>query len=148
MAEQMTLTANKRGRPVTTGTGKVVGVRMLDQSVAAVDAWISQQKVPGLSRPEAIRRLVELGLGLTLTATPTERLRRARRSASAGMLAKPDRSTAIKKSGDPGVSSGKVSRARRVSEHHEADKGSQSSASALDSSHSSGTVIGPVAKSC
>jgi hypothetical protein len=47
---------------VTTGTGTVVGVRMLDRPLAAVDAWIAKQKEPDLSRPEAIRQLVELGL--------------------------------------------------------------------------------------
>jgi hypothetical protein len=62
MAKSITVNANKRGRPVTTGTGTVVGVRMLDRPLAAVDAWISKQKEPDLSRPEAIRRLVELGL--------------------------------------------------------------------------------------
>jgi hypothetical protein len=62
MAKSITVNANKRGRPVTTGTGTVVGVRMLDRPLAAVDAWIAKQKEPDLSRPEAIRRLVELGL--------------------------------------------------------------------------------------
>jgi hypothetical protein len=35
---------------------------MLDNRIAALDAWIAKQKEPDLSRPEAIRRLVELGL--------------------------------------------------------------------------------------
>jgi hypothetical protein len=35
---------------------------MLDHRIAALDAWIAKQKEPDLSRPEAIRRLVELGL--------------------------------------------------------------------------------------
>ena len=35
---------------------------MLDRPLAAVDAWIAKQKEADLSRPEAIRRLVELGL--------------------------------------------------------------------------------------
>jgi hypothetical protein len=62
--KSITVNANrtKRGRPVTTGTGTIVGVRMLDSPLAAVDAWIAKQKEPDLSRPEAIRRLVELGL--------------------------------------------------------------------------------------
>jgi hypothetical protein len=34
----------------------------LDAPLAALDAWISRQKDPELTRPEAIRRLVELGL--------------------------------------------------------------------------------------
>jgi hypothetical protein len=32
-----------------------------DQS-AAIDSWIAKQKEPDLTRPEAIRRLVERGL--------------------------------------------------------------------------------------
>jgi hypothetical protein len=35
---------------------------MLDGRIASLDAWITKQKEPDLSRPEAIRRLVELGL--------------------------------------------------------------------------------------
>ena len=52
----------KRGRPVTTGKGTLIGVRILDAPLAALDDWIAKQKEPELSRPEAIRRLVELGL--------------------------------------------------------------------------------------
>jgi hypothetical protein len=47
---------------VTTGTGMTIGVRMLDDRIATLDVWIVSQKEPGLSRPEAIRRLVEIGL--------------------------------------------------------------------------------------
>jgi hypothetical protein len=35
---------------------------MLDDRLAVLDAWILKQKETGLSRPEAIRRLVEIGL--------------------------------------------------------------------------------------
>jgi hypothetical protein len=62
MGKSISVNTNKRGRPVTTGTGTVVGVRMLDRPLATLDAWIAKQKEPELSRPEAIRRLVELGL--------------------------------------------------------------------------------------
>lgn len=62
MKKSISVNANKRGRPVTTGTGTVIGVRMLDEPLAAIDAWIANQQDPELSRPEAIRRLVELGL--------------------------------------------------------------------------------------
>jgi hypothetical protein len=51
-----------RGRPKTTGSGTGVFVKMRDRHLDAVDNWIAKQKEPGLSRPEAIRRLVELGL--------------------------------------------------------------------------------------
>src|SRR5467141_1422908 len=51
MGKSISVNANKRGRPVTTGTGTVVGVRMLDRTLAALDAWIAKQKDPELSRP-------------------------------------------------------------------------------------------------
>jgi hypothetical protein len=50
------------GRPKTTGLGTGVLVRMHDQSLGALDSWIAKQKDSRLTRPEAIRRLVELGL--------------------------------------------------------------------------------------
>jgi hypothetical protein len=55
------ITKKARGRPKTTGLGTGVLVRMHDQ-LGALDAWIAKQKEPSLTRPEAIRRLVELGL--------------------------------------------------------------------------------------
>lgn len=51
----------KRGRPKTTGMGTLIGVRLLPEPLAALDAWIAKKRDP-LSRPEAIRRLVERGL--------------------------------------------------------------------------------------
>lgn len=53
---------SKRGRPVTTGSGTLIGVRLLDEPLSELDAWIKRQDEPDLSRPEAIRRLVEIGL--------------------------------------------------------------------------------------
>jgi hypothetical protein len=49
------------GRPKTTGPGQPQVVRMHDQQVATIDAWIAMQG-EAISRPEAIRRLVDLGL--------------------------------------------------------------------------------------
>jgi hypothetical protein len=40
----------------------LIGVRVPPADVAVLDAWIKKRKDPDLSRPEAIRRLVELGL--------------------------------------------------------------------------------------
>lgn len=56
------ITKKGRGRPVTTGKGTLIGVRILDEPLATLDAWILKQKEPELTRPEAIRRLVEIGL--------------------------------------------------------------------------------------
>jgi hypothetical protein len=57
--------AKKRGRPAT-GTGRTVGVRVRPELSAKIEGWRAQQR-PIPSEPEAIRRLVELGLrGSTL----------------------------------------------------------------------------------
>jgi hypothetical protein len=46
----------------TTETGMTIGVRMLQDPLAVIDAWIAKQNAPELSRLEAIRHLVDLGL--------------------------------------------------------------------------------------
>jgi hypothetical protein len=51
----------KRRGPPATGKGMPIQVRMQPAELAALDAWISKQSETP-SRPEAIRRLVELGL--------------------------------------------------------------------------------------
>ena len=61
MAKSINVNAKTRGRPKTTGTGQVVGVRLQSNQLAAIDAWANHQP-DTLSRPEAIRRLVEKGL--------------------------------------------------------------------------------------
>jgi hypothetical protein len=48
------------GRPPT--GAESVHLRVLPHQSAAIDAWIKRQKEPDLTRPEAIRRLVDLGL--------------------------------------------------------------------------------------
>ena len=49
------------GRPKTTGPGEPQVVRMHDGQLDAINEWIDElgEKI---SRPEAIRRLVEIGL--------------------------------------------------------------------------------------
>ncbi len=59
--KKKTLVSKKRRGPVPTGVGKPQVVRMHDQQIATIDSWIAMQD-DGLSRPEAIRRLVEIGL--------------------------------------------------------------------------------------
>jgi hypothetical protein len=62
MAKAIRVNAKKRrGRPVTTGTGTLIGVRLLDEPLARLDAWIAEQDQE-MSRPEAVRRLLEIGL--------------------------------------------------------------------------------------
>ena len=55
-------TKKKRGRPATTGRGTQIGERWHDAEIAAIDAWIASSSDKTVSRAQAIRRLVELGL--------------------------------------------------------------------------------------
>ena len=48
------------GRPITTGKGELIGVRLLPELLSAVDRY--QEQVEAESRPEAIRRLIEIAL--------------------------------------------------------------------------------------
>jgi len=52
--------SKKRRGPAPTGVGKAQLVRIHDKQLAEIDAWRESHEVS--SRPEAIRRLVELGL--------------------------------------------------------------------------------------
>lgn len=45
----------RRGRPVTTGTGTMIGVRLQPEQLGALDNWIEAQPEPRPTRPEAIR---------------------------------------------------------------------------------------------
>jgi hypothetical protein len=60
MSKAITRTRKSRGRPST--GAESVHLRVLPEQSLAIAAWISKQKEPSLTRPEAIRRLVELGL--------------------------------------------------------------------------------------
>ena len=51
------ITKTRRGRPVTTGKGTLIGVRLQPRHLKALDAWIAKQK-PSVTRPEAIRALL------------------------------------------------------------------------------------------
>jgi hypothetical protein len=54
-------TKKKLGRPATTGRGFQVGERWHPPEIAAIDKWIASQGEE-MTRGQAIRRLVELGL--------------------------------------------------------------------------------------
>jgi len=60
MGKAITRTRKSRGRPST--GAESVHLRVLPEQSAAIAKWISKQKEQGLTRPEAIRRLVEIGL--------------------------------------------------------------------------------------
>jgi hypothetical protein len=99
------ITKKKRGRPVTTGKGTLIGVRLLDDPLSTLDAWIAKQKEPGLSRPEAIRRLVERSLTVKTRSMPSER----QRAALADLASKTIDSLTVKAADD-----GKAGRKRRL----------------------------------
>jgi hypothetical protein len=53
----------KVGRPRTTGPGYAIQIRVHDNFLAALDAWIARERGrKKLSRPEAIRQLAWLAL--------------------------------------------------------------------------------------
>jgi len=60
MKRQTVITKKRRGPPPT-GIGTLIGVRMQPNELTALDAWISSHDAK-LTRPQAIRRLVELGM--------------------------------------------------------------------------------------
>jgi hypothetical protein len=60
--DKTTLIPKKKRGPAPTGQGAPVVVRMQPQLLAVLDAWIGKQQPPFPTRPEAVRRLVELGL--------------------------------------------------------------------------------------
>jgi hypothetical protein len=78
------ITKKRRGRPVTTGKGTLIGVRLLDEPLATLDDWIARQKEAELTRPEAIRRLVELGLTVKAKVRQSSEGQRLRASEMAG----------------------------------------------------------------
>jgi hypothetical protein len=65
-AARKTGTKKQRGRPAT-GQGIQIGTRWPESTVAVIDAWASRQE-DSPARSEAIRRLVEIGLGKSVPA--------------------------------------------------------------------------------
>jgi hypothetical protein len=84
MSKAITRTRKSRGRPST--GAESVHLRVLPDQSAAIDGWMVKQKEPGLTRPEAIRRLVELGLKVKTEAKPVGKT--GRRSRAAELAAK------------------------------------------------------------
>jgi hypothetical protein len=64
------ITRKKRGPPAT-GKGMLIGVRLQPTALGQVDRWAHSQK-DNPSRPEAIRRLLDLALAKTSTELRTE----------------------------------------------------------------------------
>jgi hypothetical protein len=73
MSRSIPVNKKTRGRPKT-GIGPVVGVRLYPEMESQLDAWIKRQDDEP-SRPEAIRRLVQVGLDAD-TAKPRRPVKR------------------------------------------------------------------------
>jgi hypothetical protein len=78
MARQSVITRKKRGPPAT-GKGTLIGVRLQPRDLSALDQWIDVQSEK-ITRPEAIRRLVEHALASQVR--PGRLRKEARRKAS------------------------------------------------------------------
>ena len=64
----------KPARKRSLETGTLVGVRLQGDELKAIDSWARKQDPP-VTRPYAIRCLVELGLSVKTKSTPSERQR-------------------------------------------------------------------------
>jgi hypothetical protein len=61
MAKSSYVNIAKPVRKRSSTTGTLVGVRLQDDELKAIDSWARKQEPP-VTRPYAIRRLVEFGL--------------------------------------------------------------------------------------
>jgi hypothetical protein len=94
MAKSISRTEKRtRGRPATNPTS--IHLTLAPGPLAEVDRWIEKQKEPDLSRPEAIRRLVELGLaGAKKFAAPSQQTRAKAKKFAAEQIDRMGNSTA------------------------------------------------------
>jgi hypothetical protein len=93
MARQTVLSQKKRG-PAPTGKGTLIGVRLQPAPLSELDAWAARQDDTP-SRPEAIRRLVELGLaGAKKFAAPSQQTRAKAKKFAAEQIDRMGNSTA------------------------------------------------------
>jgi hypothetical protein len=69
MAQTISNIKKSRGRPRVDATA--IGLRLPPDKLAQLDAWIARQGSPKLTRPEAIRRLLDAGLSRQVDAKPS-----------------------------------------------------------------------------
>jgi hypothetical protein len=74
MAKSSYVNIVKPARKRSSAMGTLVGVRLQDDELKAIDSWARRQEPP-VTRPYAIRCLVELGLSVKTKSTPSERQR-------------------------------------------------------------------------
>lgn len=65
MATQETLLSGKRRGPKPTGIGQMIGVRLQPDDLKKLDEWIAAND-KSMSRPEAIRRLIDIGVNVVM----------------------------------------------------------------------------------
>ena len=87
MKKKTVISGKKRG-PRASGKGEPVVVRMHPPQLRSLDDWIAKQRQPFPSRPEAIRRLVEIGLSKTPAAKPQVSTNRQSAARAAELAAK------------------------------------------------------------
>ena len=81
-------------RKRSSATGTLVGVRMQADELKAIDTWARKQDPP-ITRPYAIRRLVELGLGgAKKFAAPSQQTRAKAKKFAAEQIDRMGNSTA------------------------------------------------------
>jgi len=73
----------KPARKRSSVTGTLVGVRLQDDELKAIDKWARKQE-PAVTRPYAIRRLVELGLTVNAKGRPKSQDTKRRANELAG----------------------------------------------------------------
>jgi hypothetical protein len=76
MAKASYVNIAKPARKRSAATGTLVGVRLQDDEIKAIDSWARKQEPP-VTRPYAIRQLVELGLAMKTRSEFSERQRAA-----------------------------------------------------------------------
>lgn len=77
MAKQTVITKKRRG-PVPTGKGTLIGVRLQPSHLDALDAWITKQNPP-VTRPEAIRGMIETVLHIISKDTGEKLAKKAKK---------------------------------------------------------------------
>src|SRR3954453_6262508 len=83
MRKSIQVIPKKRGRPKTTGKGHLIGVRLHEPELKRLDFWITQQRDPPSSRPEALRRMMEQALNQRMATGRRDPVSRDKASALA-----------------------------------------------------------------
>jgi len=83
MAKSISVKRKKRGRPAT-GTEPLYGIRVSDVLMREIMRWARSN---GMTRSEAIRRLVEMGLKASVSTDQTSQIKASESASKARKLA-------------------------------------------------------------